>query len=85
MRIHERGRLIDGIINKEIDGRINFIPNQNMLGEKQLNINANNAAKLIPGKIENKHFEKTIIDKNIRNLNDDINMKDATKMEKYKK
>ena len=56
-----------------------------MLGEKQLNINANNAAKLIPGKIENKPFEKTIIDKNIRNLNDDINMKDVTKMEKYKK
>ena len=81
----KKGRLIDGIINKKIDGRLNIIPEKNLFEENQDNINVNNSIKIIQGKIEHKYLDKVIIDKNIWNLNNDINMKDATKIQKYKK
>ena len=38
-RMHKKGRLIDDIINNEINGNINIIPDKNLFGENRVKIN----------------------------------------------
>jgi hypothetical protein len=77
MRIHDNGRLIDGIREKN-NSCLNIINNH------QNNFNNNNKIEIIPHKNENHSIENSIFNKNIDNLKEDIIMKDVMKKKSNK-
>ena len=72
MRIHNNGRLIDGIREKNN-------PYLNAMNNHQNNSNNNNNIKIMQNKNENYAIQNSIFDKNVENLREDIIMKDTTK------